>query len=101
MAHLYVMQRANGEFLTELQENNRTLPVWPDFLSLEKYKVFNPSLSLYLPKAVDDRMMAKLKALENQGTKFLLMFSEEHSPDLSDGVPVTVSKLEESRRQAA
>jgi hypothetical protein len=101
MAHLYVMQRANGEFLTELLDNKRTLPVWPDFLTLEKYKVFNPSLSLYLPKVVDDRTMAKLKMLENQGTKFLLMLSEEHSPDLKDGVPITVSKLEESARQAA
>jgi len=45
--------------------------------------------------------MAKLKALENQGTKFLLMSSDEHSPDLQDGVSVTLSNLKESPRPTA
>jgi hypothetical protein len=101
MSHLYVMQRANGEFLTEMADNSRTLPIWPDFLSLEKYKVFNPELGLYLPRQVDDRTMAKLKALEKQGTKFLLMSSDEHSPDLKDGISVTLNDLKESTRPAA
>ena len=98
MSHLYVMQRANGEFLTETQDNNRTVPVWPDFLSLEKYKIFNPTLSLYLPRQVDDRTMTKLKALESRGTKFLLMSSDEHSPDMKDGISRTLNELKESPR---
>ncbi len=95
------MQRANGELLTETINNQRTVPVWPDFLSLQKYKVFNPPLTLFLPKPVDSRTMGKLKALEKQGSKFLLMSTEEHSPDLKDGMPTTVDKLEESFRPAA
>jgi len=101
MAHLFVMQRANGEYLTETIDNNRTLLVWPDFLSLQKYKVFNPELSVFLPKPIDSRVMGKLQAMEKQGTKLLLMTTEEHSPDLKDGLPTTVDKLEESLRPAA
>lgn len=101
MAEFYVMQRANGELLTETINNQRTVPVWPDFQSLQKFRMFNPALSLFLPKLIDSRTMGKLKALEKQGSKFLFMTTEEHSPDLKDGLPTTVDKLEESFRPAA
>jgi len=101
MTHFYLMQRANGELLTETIDNNRTVPIWPDFQSLQKFKVFNPSLSIFLPKLIDSRTMGKLKGLEKQGAKFSLMSTEEHSPDLNDGLPITVDKLEESARPAA
>src|SRR5258708_19286136 len=101
MPRFYVMRRANGELMSEIVNNNQLMPVWPDFLSLEKYKVFNPELSLFLPTQIDERMIASLKALEKQGTKFLLMSSEEHSPNLKDGLPFTVDRLEESIRPAA
>jgi hypothetical protein len=45
--------------------------------------------------------MAKVRVLENQGVKILLMSTEEHSPDLNDGLPTTVDKLEEILRPAA
>ena len=99
MPHQYVMQRANGNFLT--LSGTSLLPIWPDFLTLEKYKLFNPELGLYLPKQIDERMLVKLRALEKQGTKMLLMSTEEHSPDLNDGVQITVDKLEEHARPAA
>ena len=101
MAELFVMRRANGEFLTAEMDGVKYLPVWPNAFMLEKYKVFNPALDLFLPRSVDERIWARLREFERSGHQFLLMSAEEPAPDLSDGRRVTLPELEEFRRPAA
>ena len=87
MSTFFVMRRANGEFLTENLDGSKVLPVWPDILTLERYKIFNPELGLYLPKHIDVQTIAQLRLLEKAGTKFRFMSSEIPSPNLNDGPP--------------
>ena len=102
MTYFFVMRRANGEFFTESLAGVQSLPIWPGILTLEKYKIFNPELDLFLPAHLNDpRINSKLKSLEKSGMKFLLMTSDDPSPDLSDGTPTTLGEIESLMRPAA
>jgi hypothetical protein len=84
---MYVMKRANGDLFTLTIGGNDYIALWPDELTLMRYKAANPELLVYLPARIDRAMVErKLKPIATERPlRFWLLDEKDPAAEFDSG----------------
>ncbi len=95
MKEWFVLRRANGDLFSEEIGGKVRIPVWSSAEAVQRFKVHNPELLIFLPTRLTAALAQKSKSRfgADANLEFFLLSDETPAAELDEGTTMNAAEM--------